>query len=137
MHGLRFVALVAVAAALGACSRSAASFSADRDRLTQAFTELQAAATLPAGDTGVVPHARKGLAAGDSVSDAFLDWLDPAMRAPFRTQYMAGQHLHFAGLVRGDTSEQRRGDLLIEQWRQGFWRTNGAAVYKRAFGEAH
>jgi hypothetical protein len=126
-----------VLASLSACSRSAASFTADRDRLTRAFTEFQTAAALPAGDSTLIPHARAALAAGDSVSDAFLDWLDPAMRAAFRTQYMDGQHLYFAGLVRGDTSEQRRGNELIMQWRQGFWRTNHDAVYKRAFAPAH
>jgi hypothetical protein len=135
MRGPRFVAFIALAAAT-ACSRSAAGYAADRDRLTVAFTEFQNAANLPPGDSAVLPHVRKGLAAGDSVSDAYLDWLDPAMRVPFRTQYMAGQHLYYDGLVQGDTSEQRRASQLVAQWRQGFWHTNGDAVFKRAFGRA-
>lgn len=132
----RLVVVLGLVAALTACSHSAADFSVDRDRLTRAFTEFQAAAAFPAGDSALVSHARAGFAAGDSVSDAFLDWLDPAMRTAFRDQYMAGQHLHFAGLLRADSGELRRGDQLLAQWRQGFWRANGDAVYKRAFAPA-
>jgi hypothetical protein len=137
MPHARVAVVFGLAVALTSCSPSDAGFPADRDRLTRAFTELQTAAALRTGDSALVLHARAGLAAGDSVSDAFLDWLDPAMRVAFRTQYMAGQHFHFAGLLRGDTTEMQRGDRLIAQWRQGFWRTNGNAVYKRAFGGAH
>jgi hypothetical protein len=132
----RVVVVIGLATALTACSHSAADFSTDRDRLTRAFTEFQAAAALPAGDSALVAHARAGFAAGDSVGDAFLDWLDPAMRTAFRDQYMAGQHLHFAGLMRRDSSELHRGDQLLAQWRQGFWRAKGDAVYRRAFSPA-
>jgi hypothetical protein len=58
------------------------------------------------------------------------------MRSAFRTEYMAGQHLSYDGLVQGDTAEQRRGNALILQWRQGFWHTNGDAIFRRAFGRA-
>jgi hypothetical protein len=136
MRGPRLAAFLTLAAVTTACSHPAARFAADRDRLTTAFTEFTTAADLPPGDTAALPHVRKALAAGDSVSDAYLDWLNPAMRSAFRTEYMAGQHLSYDGLVQGDTAEQRRGNALILQWRQGFWHTNGDAIFRRAFGRA-
>lgn len=60
-------------------------------------------------DSLVVAALRQGIAAGDSVSASFLDWLHPGMRNRFRNEYLAGQRLYLQGLLEQDASKQIRG----------------------------
>src|ERR1700746_1356934 len=72
-------------------------FKEDRQHLTEAFAAFYEASELsrvPKGMSSYTPPPgvdekidsllKKGLREGDSVSDDFLSWLDPAMKGHFR-----------------------------------------------------
>jgi hypothetical protein len=122
------------------------SYAADRDRLTRVFAAFDSVGKLvavpegqssmtssPHRDSLVFEQLRRGLAAGDSISDAFLDWLQPEMRDQFRHRNLDGNRLYFEGLRDQDTSKQLTGIQKIQEWHT-FWRDHNKQITDRALG---
>lgn len=116
----------------------------ERDRMTRMFEAFHHASMLiaiPAGqaikhtsagtDSLIYRELERGLSTGESVSDAYLDWLDPAMKQHFRNELLAGNRLYLDGLLQGDTDKQVTAIQTIAEWQQ-FWRERGAEIASRA-----
>ena len=116
----------------------------ERDRMSRMFEAFHHASMLvaiPAGqvtthtsaatDSVIYSELERGLITGDSVSDAYLDWLDPAMKPHFRGELLAGNRLYLDGLLQRDTDKQVAAIQTIAQWQQ-FWRERGEEIASRA-----
>ncbi len=143
------ISLLALPVSLMGCGSDTmpASRLQDRQRLSHALEAFNRANELtqpppgqrsfegtPEHDQQVLAALREGVAAADSVSDEFLDWLHPQMRSFFRDKYVAGQRLYLDGLLHQDAVEQTRGNELIQVWYTEFWEANNDAIADRAFG---
>ena len=121
-------------------------YALDRDRMTRAFVAFDSVSKLvavpegqstrassPHDDSLVFEELRSGLTAGDSISDAYLDWLHPEMREQFRHRDLDGNRLYLEGLLRQDVSKQVAGIQTIQRWGV-FWRDHSEEITDRALG---
>lgn len=143
LASMMFVAISACASA-----HPPASATHDRELLTRALTSFNEANALSQPPEGLTSFRMTqvneekfrrllsdGLAAGDSVSDAYLDSLDPAMRHYFRDFYMKGQHMYQEGMLAQNVSQQAASDRLIATWYNDFWRTHGPTITDKLLAE--
>jgi hypothetical protein len=125
----------------------APSVTVDRDRLSRVFADFDSVGKLvaiPSGGTTkpssvetdrlVDEQLTNGLATADSISDAFLVWLDPEMPKRFRAEFLEGHRLYREGLRRSDPATQIKGNELIARWYRDFWDTRATAIFNRAYG---
>jgi hypothetical protein len=75
----------------------------------------------------------RGIAAADSTSDQFLDWLHPEMKHYFRDFFLRGQRLYLQGMSdTGSLPQQIEANRLIAQWYSQFWDAHKTAITDKA-----
>jgi len=120
---------------------------ANRDRMTRLFTAFHQVAVLeaippgqtvkltsPQTDTLIYAEVERGLSIGDSVEDAYLDWLDPSIKPHFRNELLFGARVYLKGLRNQDRTTQVAGLHIMDQW-QVFWRNHVTEVTSRALAD--
>jgi hypothetical protein len=90
--------------------------------------------TTPETDTVIYKEVERGLSLGDSISDAYLDWLDPSIKPHFRNELLLGARVYVNGLQKHDAATQLAGLRFIDEW-QNFWRGRVAEVSSRALSD--
>ena len=121
-------------------------FKDDRQHLNEAFAAFYEASELsqvPKGMSGYTPPPgvdekidnllEKGLREGDSVSDDFLNWLDPEMKRHFREELMKGERLYAEGRKESNVQKQSLGSELIGRWYGDFWKEHSEMIFYKAF----
>ena len=119
----------------------------NRDRMTRLFLAFHQVAVLeaippgqtvkvtsPQTDTLIYSEVERGLAIGDSVDDAYLDWLDPSIKRHFRNELLFGARVYLKGLRNQDRTTEVAGLHIMDQW-QVFWRSHVTEVTSRALAD--
>jgi hypothetical protein len=103
----------------------------DFDYALKAFSvaselEEQAQAARDAGkidaeiETRLVELLEMGVAKGEAVNDEFLNYLDPTLKEPYRTQLLRGHELLVEGRRSGDVAKQTEGNELVREFYNTF-----------------
>jgi hypothetical protein len=71
-------------------------------------------------ETRLVELLELGVAKGSGVSDAFLNYLDPKLKEPYRTQLLRGHQLLVEGRRSGDVAKQTEGNELVREFYNDF-----------------
>jgi hypothetical protein len=82
-------------------------------------------------ETRLVELMEMGVAKGGGVSDEFLNYLDPTLREPYRTQLLKGHQLLVEGRRSGDTAKQTEGNELVGKFYNDFLPPKADGIFSK------